>query len=121
MSEMVELENKVIEILKTVFDPEIPVDIFELGLIYEIKIDDDANVHVIMTLTSPSCPVAETLPAEVETKVKAISSWILGACKKKKAKRFPVKTPKLGIFFKFLKKSLKKGLTLLATNTILLI
>ena len=67
-----ELENQVIAVLKTIFDPEIPVDIYELGLIYEIRIDDAFNVEVIMTLTSPSCPVAESLPSEVEQKVAGI-------------------------------------------------
>ena len=64
-----ELEQKIIAALKTCFDPEIPVDIWELGLIYEIKIDDDANTYVKMTLTSPNCPVAGSLPAEVREKV----------------------------------------------------
>ena len=67
-----ELEEKVIQTLKTCYDPEIPVDIFELGLIYEIGIDDKANVNIKMTLTSPACPVAGSLPPEVEGKVKAI-------------------------------------------------
>ncbi|MBX7095382.1 MAG: DUF59 domain-containing protein [Flavobacteriales bacterium] len=67
-----QLEDEIIKIIKTVYDPEIPVDIFELGLIYEIKIDDDINVEVIMTLTSPSCPAAESLPGEVEKKVGGI-------------------------------------------------
>ena len=67
-----DLERQIISVLKTIFDPEIPVDIYELGLIYEIKIDDDYNVVVLMTLTSPSCPVAESLPAEVEQKVGGI-------------------------------------------------
>ena len=62
-------EHKIINMLKTIFDPEIPVDIYELGLIYEIKIDDDINVGIDMTLTSPNCPVAETLSKEVEDKV----------------------------------------------------
>ncbi|HNS42689.1 MAG TPA: SUF system Fe-S cluster assembly protein [Taishania sp.] len=66
---MEELENKIIEVLKTIYDPEIPVDIFELGLIYEVNIDDDKNVEIVMTLTSPNCPVAESLPKEVEDKV----------------------------------------------------
>ena len=66
-----ELEEKIIQVLKTCYDPEIPVDIFELGLIYEIKIDDDANVNIKMTLTSPACPVAGSLPGEVNEKVKA--------------------------------------------------
>ncbi|MFT6717680.1 MAG: FeS assembly SUF system protein [Sphingobacteriales bacterium] len=68
-----ELEDKIIGVLKTVFDPEIPVDIYELGLIYEVRISDDFEVEIMMTLTSPSCPVAESLPAEVEGKVKSLS------------------------------------------------
>lgn len=67
-----ELEEKIIQTLKTCYDPEIPVDIFELGLIYEIRIDDDANVNIKMTLTSPACPVAGSLPPEVEQKVRSI-------------------------------------------------
>lgn len=62
------LEKKIINVLKTIHDPEIPVDIFELGLIYEIKIDDDYNVAIEMTLTSPNCPVAESMPNEVKEK-----------------------------------------------------
>lgn len=58
--------------LKTIFDPEIPVDIYELGLIYNIGIEEDAAVTILMTLTSPSCPVAETLPPEVEQKVASV-------------------------------------------------
>jgi FeS assembly SUF system protein len=67
-----QLEEKIIQTLKTCYDPEIPVDIFELGLIYEIAIDDKANVKIKMTLTSPACPVAGSLPPEVEAKVKSI-------------------------------------------------
>lgn len=67
-----ELENKIIEMLKTIYDPEIPVDIFELGLIYEVKIDKSHDVVIMMTLTSPNCPVAESLPKEVEDKVASI-------------------------------------------------
>jgi FeS assembly SUF system protein len=67
-----QLEEKIIQTLKTCYDPEIPVDIFELGLIYEIAIDDEAKVKIKMTLTSPACPVAGSLPPEVEAKVKAI-------------------------------------------------
>ena len=63
------IENKIINVLKAIFDPEIPVDVYELGLIYEIKIDDQFNVEIIMTLTSPNCPVAESMPKEVEDKV----------------------------------------------------
>lgn len=72
MSDKRRLEEKIIEMLKTVYDPEIPVDIYELGLIYEVRIDDEGNVNVQMTLTSPSCPVAETLPVEVEQKVATV-------------------------------------------------
>jgi FeS assembly SUF system protein len=67
-----ELEEKIIKAIKTCYDPEIPVDIFELGLIYEIVIDDDSNVKIKMTLTSPMCPAAQSLPVEVENKVAAI-------------------------------------------------
>lgn len=66
------LEQNIVSVLKTVFDPEIPVDIWELGLIYEIKIDDKANVYVKMTLTSPACPVAGSLPGEVEMRVRDV-------------------------------------------------
>jgi FeS assembly SUF system protein len=65
-----EIEKRVIETLKTCYDPEIPVDVWELGLIYEININEDNDVHVMMTLTSPSCPVAETLPPEIEEKIR---------------------------------------------------
>ena len=68
---MADLENKVVEILKSIYDPEIPVDIYELGLIYEVKIDKEGHVDIDMTLTSPNCPVAESLPKEVEDKVAA--------------------------------------------------
>ncbi len=66
------LRDKVVEALKTIYDPEIPVDIYELGLIYEINIFPVNNVYVVMTLTSPACPVAESLPVEVEQKLKSI-------------------------------------------------
>jgi FeS assembly SUF system protein len=62
------LEDRVIDMLKTVYDPEIPVDVYELGLIYEVNVRDDAHVDIKMTLTSPSCPVAESMPNEVEQK-----------------------------------------------------
>ena len=64
-----QLEEEIIKTIKTVYDPEIPVDIFELGLIYEITINDDDTVKIIMTLTTPNCPSAEELPREVEDKV----------------------------------------------------
>lgn len=63
------IEEKIIEQIKTVYDPEIPVDIYELGLIYEITIDDAGKVFIQMTLTSPMCPVAESLPMEVQEKI----------------------------------------------------
>jgi FeS assembly SUF system protein len=66
------LTQKVVDTIKTCYDPEIPVDIWELGLIYEINIDEENNLKVLMTLTSPSCPVAETLPPEVEQKLREI-------------------------------------------------
>lgn len=69
---MVELENKIVEVLKTIYDPEIPVDVYELGLIYEVRIDSEQNVVIDMTLTSPNCPVAESLPKEVEDKVNTV-------------------------------------------------
>jgi FeS assembly SUF system protein len=67
-----DLRDKVLDAIKTVYDPEIPVDIFELGLIYEISVFPVNNVYVQMTLTSPSCPSAEVIPGEVEQKIKAI-------------------------------------------------
>jgi FeS assembly SUF system protein len=66
------LEQDIIAKLKTCYDPEIPVDIYELGLIYEIRIDDVANTYVKMTLTSPNCPVAGSLPGEVKEKVRSV-------------------------------------------------
>ncbi len=75
MTENINTENlrdKVVEALKSVYDPEIPVDIYELGLIYEINIFPVNNVYVVMTLTSPACPVAESLPVEVEQRLKSI-------------------------------------------------
>lgn len=67
-----DLQQKVLETIKTVYDPEIPVDIYELGLIYEINIYPVNNVYVLMTLTSPSCPSAEVIPGEVEQKLRTI-------------------------------------------------
>ncbi|MAX81838.1 MAG: SUF system Fe-S cluster assembly protein [Crocinitomicaceae bacterium] len=66
------LENTIVDVLKTIYDPEIPVDIYELGLIYEIKVKDNFDVDVLMTLTTPNCPVAESLPLEVEEKIERI-------------------------------------------------
>jgi FeS assembly SUF system protein len=67
-----DLRDKVMSALKSIYDPEIPVDIYELGLIYEISIFPVNNVYILMTLTSPSCPSAEVIPVEVEQKLKAI-------------------------------------------------
>jgi FeS assembly SUF system protein len=67
--EKTDLEQKVIGVLKSIYDPEIPVDVYELGLIYEIAFDDERNAKILMTLTSPNCPVAESLPKEVQDKV----------------------------------------------------
>lgn len=69
-----DVEEQIIEALKTIYDPEIPVDIYEMGLIYEIKLDDEFNAEIIMTLTSPSCPVAESLPEEARQKVEDLWS-----------------------------------------------
>lgn len=66
------LSEKIVEKLKTVYDPEIPVDVYELGLIYDIQISTEGDVEILMTLTTPNCPVAETLPMEVEEKIGAI-------------------------------------------------
>ena len=67
------LGEKIVKVLKTIFDPEIPVDIYELGLIYDVFVNEDHDVKILMTLTTPNCPVAETLPVEVEEKVKSIN------------------------------------------------
>jgi FeS assembly SUF system protein len=66
------IEQAVLEQVQTVFDPEIPVNIFELGLIYELEVTDDLDVNVLMTLTAPNCPVADSLPLEVRGKIMAI-------------------------------------------------
>lgn len=67
--QIADIGEEIISVLKTVYDPEIPVDIYELGLVYDVQISDDADVKIIMTLTTPNCPVAETLPQEVKDKV----------------------------------------------------
>ena len=66
------MEERIIDVIRTIYDPEIPVDIYELGLIYEVKVDAEGKADVLMTLTSPSCPVAESLPLEVEEKVRGV-------------------------------------------------
>jgi len=68
-----ELEEKIVVVLKNIYDPEIPVNIYELGLIYEIKVSEDGKAEVLMTLTSPNCPVAESMPAQVKEEVSLIS------------------------------------------------
>lgn len=72
LSDKKALKEAVIEELKTVFDPEVPVNIWELGLIYEINVTDSKEVNILMTLTSPNCPVAESLPVEVQQKAAAV-------------------------------------------------
>lgn len=67
-----ELGEKIVKVIKTIYDPEIPVDIYELGLIYDVFVNEDYDVKVVMTLTTPNCPVAESLPQEVQDKIKAI-------------------------------------------------
>ena len=67
------LGEKIVGVLKTIFDPEIPVDIYELGLIYDVLVNEDSEVKILMTLTTPNCPVAESLPMEVEEKVKSLN------------------------------------------------
>jgi FeS assembly SUF system protein len=66
------LKERVVEVMQSIYDPEIPVNIYELGMVYEIEVDEEANAIVSMTLTSPACPVAESLPAEVEMKLNSI-------------------------------------------------
>ncbi|WP_461532555.1 SUF system Fe-S cluster assembly protein [Sinomicrobium sp.] len=67
-----DLGEKIVRVLKTIYDPEIPVDIYELGLIYDVFVNEEQDVKILMTLTTPNCPVAETLPVEVEEKIKSI-------------------------------------------------
>lgn len=66
------LGNEIIRVLKTIYDPEIPVDVYELGLIYDVQIHDDYSVDILMTLTTPNCPVAESMPQEIEDKIAGI-------------------------------------------------
>ena len=67
-----EVGDKVVDVLKTIFDPEIPVDIYELGLIYDVFVNENKEAKILMTLTSPNCPVAESLPVEVEERVQTL-------------------------------------------------
>ena len=76
--ELDELGDKIVGVLKTIYDPEIPVDIYELGLIYDVFVSEDYNAKILMTLTSPNCPVAESLPVDIENKVKSLKE--INAC-----------------------------------------
>lgn len=69
-----EMGEKIVRVLKTIYDPEIPVDIYELGLIYDVMVNTDYDVKILMTLTTPNCPVAESLPKEVEDRVKSLDT-----------------------------------------------
>ncbi len=73
IEEIRDLEAKIIVVLKNIFDPEIPVNIYELGLIYEIKVEKNGDVKILMTLTSPNCPVAESMPAQVREDIISLS------------------------------------------------
>ena len=68
-----ELGENIVKVIKTIYDPEIPVDVYELGLIYDVFVNEDYEVKILMTLTTPNCPVAESLPMEVEEKVKSLN------------------------------------------------
>ena len=70
--EFLQIESEILRVIKSIYDPEIPVNIYDLGLIYEVNVKDDNSVIIIMTLTSPNCPVAESLPIEVKEKVSLI-------------------------------------------------
>jgi len=70
--ELEEIGDKIVNVLKTIYDPEIPVDIYELGLIYDVFVSEENTAKILMTLTSPNCPVAESLPVDIEEKVKSL-------------------------------------------------
>ncbi len=72
MSDLLELESKIVNMLKTVYDPEIPVNVYDLGLIYEVEVDDDKNVTITMTLTAPNCPAADFILEDVRYKVESV-------------------------------------------------
>jgi FeS assembly SUF system protein len=71
--ESLQISERIIQVLKTIFDPEIPVNIYDLGLIYEVHVDDDGTAHIQMTLTAPNCPEAENIPVEVHDKVNLVT------------------------------------------------
>ncbi len=73
---MEELGETIVQTLKTIYDPEIPVDIYELGLIYDVFVNEDREVKILMTLTSPNCPVAESMPQEVKDKIKMVPNVV---------------------------------------------
>ncbi len=73
-AEMQKIGEEVVGVLCTIFDPEIPVDIYQLGLIYDVQVSTERDVHILMTLTSPNCPVAESIPKEVKEKSRALDS-----------------------------------------------
>ena len=72
MNEILTIENKIVEMLRTVFDPEIPVNVYDLGLIYKVEVNDDKSVNIDMTLTAPNCPAADFIMEDVKQKVKSI-------------------------------------------------
>ncbi len=72
MMDTAALGEKIVKVLKTIYDPEIPVDIYELGLIYDVFVNEDSDVKILMTLTTPNCPVEESLPQEVKEKVRSL-------------------------------------------------
>ncbi len=76
--ELDDLGDKIVGVLKTIYDPEIPVDIYELGLIYDVFVSEENDAKILMTLTSPNCPVAESLPVDIENKVKSLKE--INAC-----------------------------------------
>ncbi|WP_417589633.1 iron-sulfur cluster assembly protein [Owenweeksia hongkongensis] len=71
-AELQAIGEKVVDVLRTIYDPEIPVDIYELGLIYDVHVSDELDIKILMTLTSPNCPVAESLPEEVKEKARSV-------------------------------------------------
>ena len=73
MSDLLQLESNIVNMLKTVYDPEIPVNVYDLGLIYEVDIDDDKNVTITMTLTAPNCPAADFILEDVRYKVQSVA------------------------------------------------
>ncbi|MBR5469685.1 MAG: DUF59 domain-containing protein [Paludibacteraceae bacterium] len=72
MNEVLTIENKIVEMLRTVFDPEIPVNVYDLGLIYKVEVNDDKSVNIDMTLTAPNCPAADFIMEDVKQKVESI-------------------------------------------------